>query len=346
LNWVHEPPPARHAPELRVEPGRRSSAGDTHAAAAPYQVTPGSWDWSFIPGTKAHAPELPPFDPGVWENHDSVLIGVVVLGALYLLAVGPRRRKKGWAPRFPTGRAVTFFLGLAVMVFALNGPLHDLSDYYQFSAHMVQHLLLTQLMAPLLILGLPVWLVRATLARPSLQRAGRFWGSPLVGGGAFIAAIVLWHLVPFYDLMMRNHNVHIGCHVLFMVTAVMAWWSVCSPLPEAGRAPEPVQMLYLFLLGIPMQIVAAVITLSDTVLYPWYATAPRVGGLSPIADQQLGGLYMWVPGGFALWVAITAIWLVWARKNEPGRGRRKGDPAPAGEAAGDDEPPLTLPQIS
>jgi putative membrane protein len=356
-NWVHEPPAVRHATNPRGEPGRPASSS-THTttpaeaakavagSADAYQVTPGSWDWSFIPGTKAHAPELPPFDPTVWENHDSVLIGVFLLGALYLWAVGPLRRKKGWAPRFPVARAVTFFSGLLVMVFALNGPLHDLSDYYQFSAHMVQHLMLTQLMAPLLILGLPVWLVRAVLARPGLQRAGRFWGSPLVGGGVFIAAIVFWHLVPFYDLMMRNHNVHIGTHVLFMVTAVMAWWSVCSPLPEAGRAPEPVQMLYLFLLGIPMQIVAAVITLADRPLYPWYSTAPRVFGLSPIADQQLGGLYMWIPGGFALWVAITVVWLVWARKNEPGRGRRAGDGAPAGEAAGDEEPPLTLPQVS
>jgi len=356
-NWVHEPPAVRHATSPRGEPGRPASSSThttTPADAAKavagsrdaYQVTPGSWDWSFIPGTKAHAPELPPFDPTVWENHDSVLIGVFLLGALYLWAVGPLRRKKGWAPRFPVARAVTFFSGLLVMVFALNGPLHDLSDYYQFSAHMVQHLMLTQLMAPLLILGLPVWLVRAALARPGLQRAGRFWGSPLVGGGVFIAAIVFWHLVPFYDLMMRNHNVHIGTHVLFMVTAVMAWWSVCSPLPEAGRAPEPVQMLYLFLLGIPMQIVAAVITLADRPLYPWYSTAPRVFGLSPIADQQLGGLYMWIPGGFALWVAITVVWIVWARKNEPGRGRRVGDDAPAGEAAGDEEPPLTLPQVS
>jgi len=356
MNWVHEPPAVRHATSARGEAGRSASSGErtTPAGAAravaasgdAYVVTPGSWNWSFIPGTKAHAPELPPFDPGVWENHDSVLVGAFLLAALYTWGVGPLRKKKGWAPRFPVGRAVTFFCGLGVLIFALNGPLHDLSDYYLFSAHMVQHLLLTQVMAPLLILGLPAWLVRAVVSTPGLQRAGRFWGSPLIGGGLFIAVIVWWHLVPFYDLMMRNHNIHIGCHVLFMVTAVMAWWSVCSPVPEAGRAPEPVQMLYLFLLGIPMQIVAAVITLSDSVLYPWYATAPRVAGLTPIADQQLGGLFMWVPGGFALWIAITGIWLVWARKNEAGHGRRAGDNSPAGEAAGDDEPPLTLPQIS
>ena len=97
----------------------------------------------------------------MWENHNSVLIGTLLLAALYLWAVGHLRRRKGWAPRFPVGRAVTFFTGLIVMLLSLNGPLHDLSDYYLFSAHMVQHLLLTQVMAPLLILGLPAWLVAA-----------------------------------------------------------------------------------------------------------------------------------------------------------------------------------------
>jgi len=126
----------------------------------------------------------------VWENHNSVLIGTVLLAALYLWAVGPLRRKKGWAPKFPVGRAVTFFAGLLVMLLSLNGPLHDLSDFYLFSMHMVQHLLLTQVMAPLLILGLPSWLVAAIVRKPGMAKAARFWGSPLIGGGLFISSLI------------------------------------------------------------------------------------------------------------------------------------------------------------
>jgi len=74
-------------------------------------------------------------------------------------------------------------------------------------------------------------------------------------------------------------------------------------------------MLYLCVLGIPMMSVAAIITLSDRILYPWYSTAPRVWGLTPLMDQQLGGLIMWVPGGLALWIAITAVWFAWSRKD-------------------------------
>jgi putative membrane protein len=266
-----------------------------------------------------------------------VIVGAILLALLYLWAVGPLRKKKGWAPAFPMGRAATFLGGLLVMFVALNGPIHDLSDYYQFNVHMIQHLMLTTIFAPMFVLGLPAWLVKALVVDTGLGRAARFWGGPLVGGGVFIVCLALWHTVPFYDLMMRNHSIHIACHVMFMVTAVMSWWCVCAPLEEAGKAKEPLAMLYLFLLGVPMQIIAAIITLSETVLYPWYASAPRVGGLSPLDDQKLGGLIMWVPGGLALWIAITVLWVVWTQRGEAAerRGAALGD---AGEP-----PPLTLP---
>jgi putative membrane protein len=302
-----------------------------------YVQSPGSWDWSWIPGTDAAPPELPPFDPLVWENHNSVIVGAILLAALYLWAVGPLRKQKGWAAEFPKARAATFLSGLLVMFVALNGPIHDLSDFYQFNVHMIQHLMLTTIFAPMFVLGLPPWLLQALVVDPGLGRAAKFWGGPLVGGGIFIVNLALWHTVPFYDLMMRNHSIHIACHVLMMVTAVMSWWCVCAALEEAGKVKEPLAMLYLFLLGVPMQIIAAIITLSDTVLYSWYSTAPRVNGLSPLADQQLGGLIMWVPGGLALWIAITVLWVVWTHRGEAAE-RRAATDGGVGEP-----PPLTLP---
>ncbi|MGH7724574.1 MAG: cytochrome c oxidase assembly protein [Candidatus Eiseniibacteriota bacterium] len=272
------------------------------------------------------------------------MIGALALAVLYLWAVGPLRKRKGWAPRFPVGHAITFFGGLGIMLVALNGPIHDLSDYYLFSIHMVQHLMLTEIWAPLFILGLPAWLVRGLVVETGLGRVARFWGSPLVGGGIFTACLALWHTIPFYDLMMRNHDIHIACHLMFMVTAVMSWWCVCCRVPEAGKIKEPAAMLYLFLLGVPMQILAAIITLSDRVLYPWYQTAPRVWGLTPLADQQFGGLIMWIPGGLALWIAITALWIVWARKSDALKTGLEGADSSGGSR--DDAPPLTLPGIS
>jgi putative membrane protein len=75
----------------------------------------------------------------------------------------------------------------------------------------------------------------------------------------------------------------------------------------------PLQMLYLFILGVPMMVVAALITFSDDVLYPWYAEAPRIFALSVLDDQRLGGVIMWVPGALVIWMAITLVYFRWSR---------------------------------
>ena len=253
------------------------------------------------------------------------------MAGLYLWLTGPLRRRHGWAPRFPWRRAALYFGGLALMFVTLNGPVHDLSDDYLFSVHMVQHLLLTEVWAPLFILGLPAWLVALIVRPPALRRLAHALSNPVVAGLVFSASIGLWHAIPFYDAMMRNHSIHIFAHITFMVAAVIAWWPVCCPIPEGGRLSEPMQMLYLFVLGIPMMIVAALITLSNQVLYPWYSTAPRVWGLTPLMDQQLGGLIMWVPGGLALWIAITVIWFSWNGREAR---RREAEERAEDEAAG------------
>jgi len=125
---------------------------------------------------------------------------------------------------------------------------------------------------------------------------------------------------------MREHEVHIVTHLLFMATATLMWWPVMSPLAELPRLPYGLGMLYLFLVGIPMQVVAALITTSDRVLYPWYSVAPRTWGLSPLDDQKLGGLLMWVPGNIYMFLGIGVLFFLWARESEAGeRGQARGE---------------------
>ena len=193
--------------------------------------------------------------------------------------------------------------------------MHDLSDYYLFSVHMVQHLLLTLLFPPLLLLGMPGWLLQPLVRRPAVRRVARMVTHPVVAAALFTITIAVWHLAPYYDLMMRSHDVHIATHLMFMVTATLLWWPVISPIPELPRLGYGLGMLYLFLVGIPMQLVAAMITLTDSVLYPWYAVAPRTWNLSPLEDQQLGGLLMWVPGNLWMFLAIGVLFFIWAKES-------------------------------
>ncbi len=250
---------------------------------------------------------------GIFNVHAEVAVGITLLASVYLFGVGPLRRRQRWADCVVPARVLAFLGGLAVVFFALNGPLHDLSDRYLFSAHMVQHLLLTLVVPPLLLAGTPAWLLRPILQGPGVTRTGRFLTRPLVAFAIYNVVFAAWHLPLLYDWAMRDHGLHIFQHLMFMATGLLLWWPVMSPLPELPRLPPPAQMLYLFLAGLPMSLVAALITLSDELLYPFYAEAPRVWGLTPLDDQRAGGVIMWVPGTLVFLVAITIVFFRWAR---------------------------------
>jgi putative membrane protein len=251
-----------------------------------------------------------------WSLHPSVLIGTALFAALYIYGVTSWRRRHAPAEPVTSWQPLSFGLGLVILLVSLNGPIHDLSDYYLFSAHMLQHLLLTLVVPPLLLVGTPGWVLRPLFARPALLGLARMVTHPVVAGTLYSLTIIVWHLVPLYDLMMRNHEVHIATHLMFIVMATIMWWPVLSPSPEVPRATPGVRMLYLFLVGIPMQAVAAPISLADSVLYTWYAEAPRTWGISALQDQQIGGLMMWVPGGLYLWGAIAIVFFVWSSQEK------------------------------
>jgi putative membrane protein len=239
--------------------------------------------------------------------HPSVVIGLALLGGLYLYLGGraASRRRQG-----------AFAGALFVLLVALNGPIHELSDHSLFSVHMGQHLLLTLLFPPLFLAGLTEGIVAPLLRPAPLRWLARRLTHPIVAAGLFTAVLAFWHTPVFYEAAMRNHDLHIVQHLVFLGSAVLLWWPILSPVAALPRLPYLGQVIYLFLIGIPMSVVGALITLSDRLLYPFYATAPRVTSLSPHADQQLGGLLMWVPGGFAFWIAMTVIWFLGSAREE------------------------------
>ena len=252
----------------------------------------------------------PPFSWTSGSVHLEVLLGAAALGLAYAVA---------WARhgvRPVGGRIACFYAGLAALALSLNGPLHDLSDFYLFSAHMVQHLLLTLIVPPLLLLGIPAWMADRLLA-PLLQRGPTRWvvrtvTRPVAALAAYTAALVLWHLPAAYELALRVHAWHVVQHLSLMAAAAIAWWPVLSPSALAPRLHYGAQILYIFAFGMPMTIVAAMIAGAEDLLYGSYAAAPRLFGLTPLADQRLGGVIMWVPAGLIPLLAFTAIFFRWA----------------------------------
>ena len=242
-----------------------------------------------------------------WTVHESTVVGLLALAAAYMIA--ERRLGRSATP----AQRLSFVGGLVVIFAALNGPIHDLSDYYLFSAHMVQHLLITLAVPPLLIAGTPGWMLRGpALGQPAVARVARFVTRPIACFVIFNVVLAAWHLPPLYNAAMAEHGVHIGEHLMFMAAAVLMWWPFLSPLPELPRLAYPGQMLYCWLMTLPMSIVAIYIAMADTILYPSYSAAPRIWGLSPMDDQLLGALIMWIPGGIIFYVILTVIFFRWS----------------------------------
>jgi putative membrane protein len=241
--------------------------------------------------------------------HWSTVIGLGLLGALY-----EWRARANAGPT--TAQRACFFTALALIFLSLNGWIHDLSDYYLFSAHMVQHLVLTLVAPPLLVMGTPGWMLRPALAWRGVGPAARWATSAPHAFVLFNLVIVGWHLPPMYGMAMAHHDVHIVQHLCFMVTAVLMWWPILSPLPELPRLSYPGQMLYLFLMTIPMSLVAVCIGYADHILYPAYASAPRLWGISPLQDQLIGALIMWIPGGLFFFAIISVVFFRWQAQGE------------------------------
>jgi len=255
-------------------------------------------------------PAPPPFTWLGGGIHPEVVLGVLVLAGLYTRAVLADRRP------VPLAQPLAFFGGCLALLLALNGPLHDLSDYYLLSAHMVQHLVLTLVAPPLWLAGTPQSVLDALL-EPLLRR--RITGAvvrtltrPLVALAVYAVALIGWHLPGPYNAALEGHGWHVAEHVMLTGSALLVWWPILSRSRRLPALPYAAQLLYLFVFGIPMTVVAAFVTNADRPLYPWYAAAPRVFGLSPLADQQIGGVIMWVPAGLIPLVAFTVVFFRWA----------------------------------
>ena len=259
---------------------------------------------------------------------------MLALEAAYIYGAGNLRDRLGGDRAVSIKQAVCFTSGMFVIYLALNSPLHDLSDRYLFSAHMVQHMLLLWVMPPLVLWGLPEWLIRPAISSPLRLRFARVLVHPLVCLAVFNGIIVVWHLPSVYNSALAYHNLHIFQHLCFMFAGLLMWWPVLSHLPELPRLSYGGQMLYLFLISLLPAIVGGIISFADTVVYDWYAEAPRLWGISPAADQQIGGLIMKTAGLIVFVAALAAVFFAWAaREEERQRERQKARPPAIADAS-------------
>jgi putative membrane protein len=181
---------------------------------------------------------------------------------------------------------------------------------------MVQHLVLTIVGPPLLLLGTPDWFIKPILRNPILFRIAKALTYPAVAFLLYNVDFWLWHASLLYDATLENEYIHIFEHITFIVFGVIYWWPVFSPVEEGlPRLSLGGQVLYLFLSGMPTVALGAGLTFLQP-LYAPYLSAPRVWGISPATDQQLGGLIMWIPGSFIYIGIMSTLFIRWMQQQE------------------------------
>ncbi|MCC6705360.1 MAG: cytochrome c oxidase assembly protein [Thermomicrobiales bacterium] len=253
-----------------------------------------------------------------WQMDPQILLLGFVLIAGYLALIGPiNERYPGHESRTATRKQIWCFLsGVIIMVLVLGPPFHDWADYFLLSAHMAQHLVLMLLVAPLLLLGLPVWFFDPITNRPWLDRIGGFVFQPVVSFAAGNFIMVLWHLPPLYNAALYNDYLHGLQHMSFLVSGILVWWTIIAPNPRWHKATPLVAGLLLFANTIPGAAVGAVITLANSGVYEFYNDAPRLWNFSLRDDQELAGAMMWMIVPFAYLAVLTVIFLRYAAREE------------------------------
>ncbi len=258
-----------------------------------------------------------------WTFETGTVIPIVASAVLYILGV----LRLHQASRKSVHRAdvVYFALGWCALVLALVSPIHAWGSVL-FSAHMTQHELLMLVAAPLLVLGRPIvpflWALprswALTLARLSKLNAWEItWQSisnPVVAW--LIHAVVLWawHLPFLFEATLENESIHALQHASFLFSALLFWWAVIHGRRRAlgfGLA-----VLYMFTTALHSGLLGALLTFANSLWYPAYAARTAAWGLTPLEDQQLGGLIMWVPAGIVYIAAGLALFAGWLRESE------------------------------
>jgi putative membrane protein len=263
---------------------------------------PASWSW--------------PFEP-------VVLIGVEVAGLLYVIG-GIRHRSDHW-------RSAAFWAGLLTILVALQSPIEMLARQL-FWIHMVQHLLLMVVAAPLLALASPwtrLWRAlplgwRRGVARPlfrdprlqPIRWVYRKLSNPTVIWVLAAGNLWLWHLPALYDLTLRNHLVHHLEHTLFLALGIAFWAQVFDQYPFRSRLSSLGRAAYVFLTMVQSWGLAAVLSLATVPFYAYSQLPWRPGGISALTDQELGGGMMWVPGAITYSIAFVAFLFRWLADEE------------------------------
>ena len=243
-----------------------------------------------------------------------LVVAIAVMGVYVARVLGPQVVSEG-QPTVSRRQVVAFWSGLAFMTAASVWPMHDIAEQRLYSAHMLQHLILTLVVPPLFLLSCPTWLAELVVRSDGrVWHAIRFLAKPVLAWAIFNVFNLVSHMQGFVNLAVRNGPFHFSAHVVFVLTALLMWVPVCGPWPSL-RLSLPGQMVYLFCQSIIPTLPAAWLANSSTVVYSSYDQPIRLWGISAIDDQTAAGLIMKLLEAVYLWAIIAVMFFTWAGRH-------------------------------
>jgi putative membrane protein len=263
-----------------------------------------------------------------WHPHAGVLLGLSAAGSLYAVGLTRLWRAVGRGRGVARWRAACYAAGIVALAVALASPLDALGEVL-FWGHMVQHLVLIVVAAPLLVLGAPLVPLLWVADGPGRRCIGAWWRrwpaaravraiaavltTPLLAWLLHVGAVWAWHLPAAYEAALGDERIHALEHLSFLGTAVLFWWVVLQPAGRR-RLSQGMAILYVVTAGMQGGLLGALLTFAGKPFYATQSAGAAAWGLTPLEDQQLAGLIMWLPAGLAYLAAAGALFVLWLQE--------------------------------
>lgn len=260
-----------------------------------------------------------------WSLEPAIVVALFLSAWLYSRGIERIWRRSGAGRGIRRWEAACFAAGWLTLLVAMVSPVHRMGEVL-FSAHMVQHELLMAIAAPLLVLGRPVipflWAIPIRWRRSigGWAKAGAVAGAwrgvtnPLAAWLLHAAALWIWHLPGAYGASLASEGMHTLQHASFLGTALLFWWALVHG--REGRMGYGASVFYLFATAMHSGGLGALLTFAPRPWYAGYAATTTAWGLTPLEDQQLAGLIMWIPAGASYLVAALLLLAAWMRESE------------------------------
>ncbi|MCU0259638.1 MAG: cytochrome c oxidase assembly protein [Ilumatobacteraceae bacterium] len=287
-------------------------------------------------------------DPFAFQWHPEVQLLVAFLTGAYVYMVrviGPKAVRPGEAIVTRTQKIA--FVGAMVMLWiASDYPLHDISEQYLYSAHMLQHMMLSYFIPPLALIATPTWLMRILIGDGRLYSVVRWFTRPVTAAVIFNAVVMLTHVPGMVNGSVANPVLHYTLHVLLVVTSLLMWMPVLGPFPELRMGPGAAS-IYLFLQSVVPTVPAGWLVFAEGVVYSSYGEqVVRLWGIDATTDQQIAGAIMKIGGAIFLWsVVVYYFFRKFAAPYRTDNSYRRGERIPSAEIVGHDDIPLTTADV-